>query len=379
MTIELATNQENLPAHQVETYLRDGVLVVDNLLSQEELEVAWEGLHETLSAHGVELHDLVNTGHNLCALSSTNGAGGVLDVFYEHWKLEIATNKRLLAWTQQLWRAAYCSHDNGEGRVDVDDEDWKWHPFGSFDPSQAFVYIDRIGYRIPSTLAEKLGEEHCQGKKRKLPIQRSLTPHLDCCPDTFDKIGNKSKWRPIQCFVSLTENLEANTGGFEAAKGFHRDFRKWAKTRPPTFVNKGGTEFSRPAPCVGEYTHIRPMEDAMVMEKMQHVCVRAGSAVFWDSRIPHANAYRHNGDVPRAVVYCSFLPNVLVNRQYVKEQLEKWKLGNSPTDQWIHPNKERDEKALSFETILPKLTQVQRCLLGIDPWDDKEKVPTESV
>jgi hypothetical protein len=40
-----------------------------------------------------------------------------------------------------------------------------------------------------------------------------------------------------------------------------------------------------------EYTHIQTKEDSDVLAQIQHIPVRAGSAVFWDNRIPHANSY----------------------------------------------------------------------------------------
>ena len=57
---------------------------------------------------------------------------------------------------------------------------------------------------------------------------------------------------------------------------------------------------------MGEYTHIRPKEDVDIMKRIKHIPVKAGSAVFWDNRIPHANAYMNNSDHSRIVVYCSF-------------------------------------------------------------------------
>jgi len=124
-------------------------------------------------------------------------------------------------------------------------------------------------------------------KRKTVTIQRSLTPHLDCCPDTYYSTSGKSKWRPIQCFVSLTDNLEPNTGGFEAAPGFHRSFCQWTEERknaPSTIIKRdkqsGAKSFvDVPAPCIGEYTHIRPKEDGKVMKLVQHIPVRAGSVV----------------------------------------------------------------------------------------------------
>jgi len=367
---------DKLSKEQIQTFIEDGVLVVDNFLSEEQLKAAKEGLSQTLAQHGVETDDLPATGQALTNLSSTNGSGGVLDLFYDDWKMKIATDARLFHITTQLWKKAYC-HD-GETKDQLTDNcTFKWHPYGAFNIEQGYSYIDRIGFRIPTVLAEQLGAMSAFAatstkKKKKTPIQRSLTPHLDCCPDAL--FDNDRKWRPIQCFVSLTSNEEPNTGGFEAVKGFHREFDHWAENRTPSIVTRktkgGSTEtVTFPAPCIGEYTHIRPLEDRLVMERVEHVPVRAGSVVFWDNRIPHANAYRHDGKLPRCVVYCSFLPYVPINREYAAKQLENWKHGRQPTDQWINTSDEScSDSALSYKEQINALDPLSSRLLGIDPW-----------
>ena len=236
-----------LTPQQIDTFVRDGLLVVDNFLSPDQIACSHDGLATTLARHGVDVNDLEQTGHNLAALSSTSGSGGVLDLFYDEWKLNehIALNPKLFAWTRQLWKAAYCywdEHENGSSQTKhteiramkdlPDHEQFKWHPYGPFDPDHGgYAYIDRLCYRIPTPLSDKIGRRQQQSSssssgfkssKKNKTLQRSLTPHLDCCPDTFTTAAGKSKWRPIQCFVSLTDNLEPDTGGFEAAKGFHR-------------------------------------------------------------------------------------------------------------------------------------------------------------
>jgi hypothetical protein len=369
-----------LSTAQIETFLRDGVLVVDNILTPEQLDQARHGLKASLGRYGVDTDDLLTTGTNLTKLSSTNGSGGVLDLIYEDWKLDVALNEKLFQVTTLLWQAAFC-HE-GESRVDVigHSEHFKWHPFGKFDCNRGYVYLDRVGFRLPTIMAEQLGNQLQAGspkkatKRKHYPMQRSLTPHLDCCPETFLS-PDKTKWRPIQCMVSLTDSLEANTGGFEAAKGFHREFEKWTKTRPPSQMVKKIKDGKREtlyfaAPCVGEYTHIRPTEDAEVMKRVQHVPMKAGSAVFWDNRIPHANAYRHEGCRPRCVVYCSFLPDVPVNRTFVAQQLSNWKQGRLPVDtKWM----QADDVTSSIghlEVWFEGLTMLQRRLLGMEQWQD---------
>lgn len=53
--------------------------------------------------------------------------------------------------------------------------------------------------------------------------------------------------------------------------------------------------------------------------------------------IPHGNSYRHDGTSPRIVVYCSFLPDIPMNRIYVQKQLHQWIYNQPPpiiSGQW---------------------------------------------
>jgi hypothetical protein len=338
--------------------------------------------------------------------------------------------------TCQLWKEAYC-HD-GESLEDMlptteqdADNSFKWHPYGSFDCSRGHLvstdcskvikvdvqsysftdfvlvknkYIDRIGFRLPSKIAEQIGKEvikeqpidakkPVRKKYRSRPIQRSLTPHFDCCPETYHDITTKSKWRPIQCFVSLTDNFYPNTGGFEAVPGFHRQFRAWTQNGRRHKVQNSSQ--AHPRPCVGEYTHINPTHDRDIMIRVKHVPVEAGCAVFWDNRIPHGNAYRNDPadcnpailnkidrsdptamllrSGARAVVYCSFLPDVDINRSFVCSQLEAWKLGRAPRvgDRWIKQEETEDgdrNGVVTSENAAELLTDLGRKLIGLDGW-----------
>ena len=362
-------NERVLTQEQIGLFLNQGVLVVDNMLSQSQLNEANEGLSRTLAEYGIDTQHLDVTGHALQRLSSTNGSGGVLDLFYPEWKMQVASNPSLFHATTELWEAAYCH--NGESRDELDDSHiFKWHPYGPFNCERGYMYIDRIGYRIPTAMAAQLGSSTSKKSKKAKPIQRSLTPHLDCCPENLFS-QKASKWRPIQCFVSLTDNLEPNTGGFEAALGFHKSFHKWKRSRS---VSK---KASFPAPCIGEYTHIRPKEDGDVMALIQHIPVRAGSAVFWDNRIPHANAYRNDQSEARAVVYCSFLPDVKLNQEYVRRQLYNYQRRIHPNDQWINTattviescQMYREEEHGPYgESAAASSSSLHRKLLGLDPW-----------
>jgi hypothetical protein len=137
------------------------------------------------------------------------------------------------------------------------------------------------------------------------------------------------------------------------------------------------------------------------MERVTHIPVRAGSAVFWDNRIPHGNSYRndpptHTGeggggcgdDVAhsanalgesgaRAVVYCSFLPDVEVNRMFASRQLEDWMMRRAPRvgDRWIR--RDDGDKGKCIHTVpggmldgveTRTLTDLGKRLLGLAEW-----------
>lgn len=371
-----------LTSEQKETFLRDGILVVDNVLSKEEVVEAQEGLHQTLrDGYGVDHKDLMHTAANLTYASSTNGSGGILDIYYPPWKMKLATNRHLLSIVCQLWEL-----------IRDGQEDFQRHPYGYFDVNKAYVYIDRVGYRIPTKLSEAIvqnyddGNAKCDEEKRRRQrknhkrhsIQRSLTPHLDCCPQTVVEQKIDGKWRPIQSFISLTDNLEPHTGGFEAAPGFHRQFNQWANNRslpPITRKHNNGSKLTNYALCIGQYTHIRPVEDHDVLSQIKHVPCRSGSAVLWDYRIPHGNSYRNDSNIPREVVYASFLPDVPVNRIYIQNQLKDYLQRKLPTDQWIHRRNSAvinshantttvtEEKECTFP-----LTTLEKKLMGIEDW-----------
>mmetsp|Transcript_26880 Transcript_26880/g.56059 ORF Transcript_26880/g.56059 Transcript_26880/m.56059 type:complete len:391 (-) Transcript_26880:71-1243(-) len=389
--------------------------------------------------------------------------------------MKIATNEALFRMTCQLWQEAYhcnsgehwedserpnmisdCVEEDKNAQDSKDDDfSFKWHPFGEFECNKGFMYIDRIGYRIPTKLAETIGKQLStkeisqptllstnklpassnatkptpkKKKKKPKPIQRSLTPHFDCCPEKYHDTANKNKWRPIQCFVSLTDNLQPNTGGFEAAPGFHREFRSWVENgRQFDRSSRGSVGSSssvdniemlssaqttpsssppqqHPQPCVGEYTHLNPTHDRELMQRVQHVPVKAGSVVFWDNRIPHSNSYRNDPIRPRAndtdeaatddidvslgtcgsraVVYCSFLPDVQINRRFVARQLEDWKMQRAPRvgDRWMRRGDDDDDDdavkedddavgiAGAASEQLDRMTELEKRLIGLAEW-----------
>ena len=93
-----------LTREQIEAFQTDGILVVNDIFTPTELKSAQDGLHDVLFSRGVNPNNLSETGHKLTNLSSTNGSGGVVDIFYPQFKLDIGTNKRLFKATTELGR-----------------------------------------------------------------------------------------------------------------------------------------------------------------------------------------------------------------------------------------------------------------------------------
>lgn len=275
---------------EVEEFRSRGLVVIKGVYTKEEVASISAGLHDhLLSSVGCDVSNLSGTAANLSKLSSTAGAGGILDVFYAPYKLAVNQDPRLFSLASELWRRTYA-----ENKAPFS------HPFGEFDPSRGYMYVDRIGFRVPDSISDL----HKGGKKKK-GLQRSLTPHLDCCPHKlYDGIN---KWRPVQMFLALTDTVEPNQGGFEACHSLHNNFDDWVKTRigsrSTVSSSSGDSGAPEPPPCVGSFTPIRPQEDADILRRIEHVPCEAGDVVCWDYRLPHANSRYNQTDRAREVLY----------------------------------------------------------------------------
>lgn len=291
-------------------------------------------------------NDLESTGEHLKKLSSTGGAGGILDLFYPSWRLRVAEHAGVFAAMTDLWSATYAqNHRDFE------------HPHGVFNGKQGFMYINRVCYRVPDAISK------LHGTKKSRPMQRSLTPHLDCCPtDPFNSGKDIPRWRPIQCITALTDNLEPNTGGFEAVRGFHKEFASYFGSQDAPAVE---STTARPQVCLGDFSPLRMQEDRAVIERYEHVSCTAGSVIFFDWRIPHANSYRHVGTTPREVVYTGFLPDVPMNRVYVAEQLRRYRLRLLPADHW---QKAEGDKRVDEQFSHHAFSALGARLIGMYPW-----------
>ncbi|KAF0700329.1 Aste57867_9142 [Aphanomyces stellatus] len=344
---------------QIAEFRENGVLVVPNVLKADEIRAAREGLHADLKSYGVDHENLSATANNLKNLSSTGGAGGILDLFYPSWRLAVAENGGVFNVISDLWDATYARAS--------DPTDLFYHPFGTFPGKQGFMYINRVCYRVPDSISSLPLSEPGVSKKKAKALQRSLTPHIDCCPTNLYESGKEfPRWRPIQCITVLTSNMEPSTGGFEAVHGFHKEFASYFAGAPPAVPSEAT---ARPPVCLGDFSPLRMQEDKAVISRYTHVPCDAGSVILFDWRIPHANSYRHVGSIPREVVYTGFLPNVPMNRIYADEQLRRYNARLLPADHWQKGDTEKkvDETFSSHE-----FTPLGRQLMAMDPWPPVE-------
>lgn len=279
----------------------------------------------------------METGHCLSRLSSTYGAGGILDVFYQDWKLEVNEHSKVVGIMNHLFQESYAKCVSPFS-----------HPYGIFDPSKSLMYIDRVCFRVPESVSQRF-------RLKRKSLQRSLTPHLDCCPHKMYSSSKKyPKWRPIQAFVALTDTLLPNEGGFEAHPGFHLKFDDWVATRKPSpSIDKSNLE----PPCVGNFTPIRPLEDKEVLHGIVHIPCRAGDMVCWDYRIPHANSRRNDSTIAREVIYIGILPGIDLNVSYARHQLQRYREGKVPVDQW-HEHSDLQPCSYAFSPLGKKMMTI---------------------
>lgn len=344
-----------LTEQQREEFIENGVIVVPSLFQQEEIALAREGFHQTLKSYGIDVNNLENTGRALGTLSSTKGAGGVIDLFYMDWKLALNQDERIVSLIEDIWSFTYAVQ-----------HPFFTHPFETINPQRAYMAVDRVCFRLPEYLSQQLG------KSSKHPLQRSLTPHLDCCPHQL--FNNLTRWKPIQCFIALTDTTEANQGGFECCKGFHKEISSWSTQRTlPTYNNSKSAsttsttyDCSSSTPsqldqlCVGQYTAIRSLEEADIIQRFEHIPYKAGDIILWDYRIPHANSLRNESTLPREVVYIGLLPDIELNRNFAKDQLHRFSQGILPVGFW-HKSEMRQHCNFEFSPL-------GRKLMTIDPW-----------
>jgi hypothetical protein len=294
----------------IKEFKETGITVFEDVFSPEEVLSMRESLHGQLLQIGVDHEKVLSREHEF-----TDGfrlKSGVSKIFYPKWKMDIHMHPKVVKLITELTKETFVTNS---GHFT--------HPFGYFDHEKSLTYIDRLCWRLPDVIQEEGG----------------LGIHLDRNP--FDPYTHITKWRPIQAFVALTDHYGSESGGLRVVKGQHKiidDFYKDMENLHP----KG--EFYR-------------FNTGLFEKECQPIYVPSGSLVCWDNRLPHATCKKLSGYDTREVIYTGFLPNVKLNRDYVRKQLVNLKNNKEPD--YADPNCDCDKDWLEND-----LTELQRSMLG---------------
>lgn len=313
-----------LTAEQISEFKDSGVLVVEDVLSEEEVDHARACLHE-------DIYRLTGVRHgdeNWADIGSRLKGPGMY-IYYAKWKLlNIHLHPKVTASYEQLLSDTY-----GPGNVHGFE-----HPFEACHNHLAMV--DRVCYRLPSSISGEGG----------------LALHLDRNPlDPYlqQAAGGLDKWRPIQAFVALTDHVDSNSGGLRVVRGFHKRIDEYFKNSKEAQDACGHR---------GEFFRMNAKSHARLYQQLEVVYAPKGSLVLWDSRLPHATCDRLEGFDTREVVYTGFLPNTELNRRFVQEQKEHIQRNEYP----LYGPRGGDDGAISADKdwTLDELSVEQRIRLG---------------
>jgi hypothetical protein len=322
---------------QIETFKRDGVVVIPNVLTAEELEDIRRDFDSAIEHRfGFDPTSKKTIKETIKNLTDKEVAGGIVHIYWSTAQLKVMQHPKVFAAITELYAQSFSAEEP--------EEDFK-HVFGDFDPKRAYLYADRACYRLPDRVYEMC--------TKKTKVRFGTGAHVDCNPWEYMEDGNmsKKKWRPIQGFLALTPNLAPKNGGFMAVKGFHRRFTSYFKNIPQY--------------TMGEFVRITKEHSSDVLNEFEDILYDEGSLVFWDNRVPHMSSPEHNGDVPRKVIYANYLPDVPKNRSFMKEQKEAY-LSNSIPPDFRKGAKKVSECTLRTEEF--ELSELGEKIIGIKKW-----------
>eukprot|EP00475_Leptophrys_vorax_P014981 TRINITY_DN21274_c0_g1_i1.p1 TRINITY_DN21274_c0_g1~~TRINITY_DN21274_c0_g1_i1.p1 ORF type:complete len:408 (-),score=93.86 TRINITY_DN21274_c0_g1_i1:22-1245(-) len=368
-----------LTQEQIDTYRRDGVLVIPGLFTEDELTGVSEEFHKYLGEAMKIYHDDIKSSKGL----SNARLAGIVDCFWQKWKMELNSNPKFYAAMQDLYDHTYASESAAS-----DEKDLFYSPFGAVHRledgrSSLFYYIDRANYRIPNAVLPVKGlpihvdcdpkfpfertikteedvKKACEIQKICLKYQDGATAFENADREAHsnaltDKRDLRWKWRPIQSFVALTDNPHGDLGGFMAIKGM---FQKITSQECTSLLN-----YEKPN---NEFTVLEHFPG--IHDQIENIVYKRGDLVLWDWRTPHTNAASHLGSKPREVVYIQVMPDTLGNRVYASLQRRNYEDGYYvPVD---------FARMISYqETIVgapwKPTTKIEQQLLGMEiPSDD---------
>ncbi len=340
-----------LSDEDIQTFHRDGVVVIENVLSPREIQEARDGLHTQLLSMGVDHEALLNGTARYEEIGPRTKARSA-NIWYSMWKMQVHLDSNVYMSVKQLMYETYFSgsllyKNPWYGGFDKIHRVPKVHPGKKYvcdldhDSPTILPFIDRICYRVPDHI-------HPEG---------GLDMHMDLNP--VNPFHITTKWRPIQCFVALTDHFTGDSGGLRVVKGYHREFDQHFKYDPTStegpFYRMGGSGFTA------------------LQKRLEPVYAPAGSLVCWDYRLPHATAQHLISDDTREVVYTGWLPDIPANKEYQKQQLINLNKNVAPPGIKLFEDKSVDRgtkgdkldvKELDRDWVWDELTTYQKDMLG---------------
>ncbi|EGC36916.1 hypothetical protein DICPUDRAFT_31119 [Dictyostelium purpureum] len=344
--------------------IKNGV-IEDELLTKHQHEVReFISRNAGISFEGLEIGSKEESEHLALEESKlsniSNGFGGMINFYHGKYEYEIRQHQKLYECFVQLYETTFS---NGS-KLYSDENEWA-NEYGAFDPRHMYMFINRCGFRIPNL------------KNESIRHQKGTGLHLDCNPFHLfrgEKV-NQDKiiehvplrfWQPIQAFVSCSNTLNINQGGFWTVPKFHKKCVEYFKNHPQDnslhkeVDNSGSVGLKR-----GNAFDFQDNKYQDVIESLQYIPIKRGDVLFWDWRMPHTNDTVHNGSSVREVVYAAHLPKVPINEQYAELQKNWYFTGK-------HPNYVT-KKFANLETVNynpPNLTLLGKNLLKINPWSN---------
>ena len=299
-----------LTEEQLEDFHRDGIIVIENVLHNDEVQYFRDAFHKQLQLMGINHDKLLNREDK--PDGNIRMKSDIANIFYDRWKMDIHFHVNVCSAMDDLLKNTYGS-----------DNELYTHPFGKFDSING--YIDRVCYRMPDHIQQEGG----------------LKMHMDRLPYKFNmkkaEETENYKWRPIQAFVAFTDHYSENDGGLKVVKGFHRRFNEYFKDKLTEEDPNDGGQFYR----------MNVGHDKLLKE-CQSVVVPAGSLVCWDYRLPHATSDKLIGSDTREVVYTGFLPEVKINREYLINQMIHYNNNIAPPAYYKNDDKKCDKTMLPY-------------------------------
>lgn len=323
---------------QIESYKSNGVLVVPEIFSSEEVKRIRNNMHQyMLDRHGID-HEKVLSGDKemIEKLGEPRIKSPMRNTFYAGWKLlDVNCDNRIYEVFKEIFAATYAIQAEGFE-----------HVFGNFDPSDLGVYIDRVCYRTPDHIREEGG----------------LAPHLDRNP--FDPYlqnikGGLYRWRPIQALVTLVDHYGGESGGLRCVNGFHREIDNYFK------------EYQESELRAGEFYRLVSNKHTGLYKRCQPINAPAGSLILFDNRIVHSTCNKCISMDTREVIYGCFIPMVKLNQVYMSQQLQELVGNRRPPAYKIRANDEPDIGDRDFE--IDSLSYFQKQILGFCIENQKKK------